>query len=305
LSRIAFRKLFAVGAVGLGVAAFAAAACGIDVLGTGDFSEAGAPDASSNEAAFPEPCATLDASCLGALPPIWKPISVGAPGCAADFMPATLVANPRAPGGACACGACQPSGAFTCTGNTAISGGTDCKDDPIAQAAPGACTNASAQHLQATPPHATGTTSCFAANDAGTGATTDALTLCVPGCAADFCGSSSRCIVAEGDQACPSGFQLRDHAGTSADPGCPPCECEAGAPTTCGGTVTAYDDKDCADSGTITIYPVATCNMFSSGNYDSVRVKLVPPDASCSPVVSAAPIVGDASLVAVKTVCCQ
>ena len=288
-----------------------AAACGIDLTGTAE-PEAGASstgsggDGAIDGGALPTACATLDVSCLGALPSIWKPIALGGPSCSAGFTAAALVTNPSAGSGACACGACRPVNSFTCTGTTAISGGDNCGDSPIANARSGVCTPARAQHLEGAPPKATGMVTCLAPNDAGSGATADPLTACIPtSCSAEFCGGSSRCVVAEGERACPSGFTLRAHAGVAADPGCPPCACNAGPPGTCTGTVTGYESNNCGAGGTVKTYAVGTCNDFGSNDYNSVLVKLVPPDASCSPVPPKAAVVPDASLVAAKTICCQ
>jgi hypothetical protein len=285
-----------------------AAACGIDFVGSLE-EHAGGADSSTDGAfgdrSLPSSCVTLDASCLGTLPDIWKPISVAAPGCEVGFSSVSLVVNPRNAAGSCACGACRPQGSYTCTGTTAISGGNTCDDSPIAQAPPGTCTNASAQHLRGTPPKASGNVTCFAPNDAGTGPMADELAVCVPGCSANFCGSASRCVIAEGAQACPSGFKLQAQAGTGVDPQCPPCECEAGVPGKCEGTVLAFDNANCPDSGTIKTYAVGTCNTFPSGNYDSVLPMLVPPDASCFAVPQANALTPDAALVGAKTICCQ
>ena len=255
---------------------------------------------------LPPGCTTLDAACLGALPAGWQPVSVNDAGaCGADFEAGTLLTNPSVQAGSCACGACQPVGSYACTTGVPISGGNNCNDSPIATATPGSCTQANAQHLEAHVVQPTGSVTCVASNDAGTGATTDTLTVCVPGCAADFCGGSSRCILSEGDVPCPSGFSLLTKAGTGADPGCGPCACEAGAPAACSGTVTGFESSSCADSGLVHTYAVGTCNVFDNQtNYGSVLVTLTAPDASCYPVGSAPPA-GDASLTGVKTICCQ
>lgn len=309
---VGFRHFFAVAVIAAGLVV---AACGINFVGSaessamGDASTGSSRDDSgggSDGGGVAPACATLDVSCLGALPAIWQPVSIATTGCGVGFQEATLVVNPRAAAGSCACGACRPVGSFMCTATVAVSGGNTCDDSPIANAVPGTCTQASAQHIRGTAPRAGGSVDCVAPNDAGTGATTtDALSLCVPGCDADFCASASRCVMAEGEQPCPSGFQLRTHAGTSADPGCPPCACEAGAPGTCSGMITAYSSNNCAATGTVTAYAVGTCNTFSSGNYNSVRATLVPPTPSCFPVPTASAPVGDASLVGAKTICCQ
>jgi hypothetical protein len=146
---------------------------------------------------------------------------------------------------------------------------------------------------------------CFAPNDAGTGATTDPLTVCVPGCAADYCGLPSRCILADGDLACPAGFTLHARAGTGADPGCAPCSCEAGTPGPCTGTVTVFDNATCSDSGSSATYAIGTCNQFSTqNNYAAVLAQVAPPLVGCTPAFATGNV-GDASLTGVKTICCK
>ena len=259
---------------------------------------------SSGDTGVPPGCATVDAACLGPLPSGWQPIAVTDAGCDPGFAAATLVMNPRVADGGCACGACQVIGTFACEAGVPVSGGNTCTDPTLVTAVPGACTPAQAQHVEAYPPTAAGNIACFAANDAGTGVTVDPLTVCIPDCTADYCASPSRCIVADDALPCPTGFTLLATAGTSADPGCAPCSCEAGAPGKCGGTVTVYDNGTCSDSGTWTRYLVGTCNQFSENDYESLRVDLVPPPGSCFPS-SVTPDPGDASLVQARTICCQ
>ena len=303
-----------VGAVGVVVAWVAA--CGLPLGGLGAPGDVGAGDASvtggdastSGEADVPEgasSCVAVDAACLGALPAGWQPVSVTDAGCAADFDAATLLLNPRVADGGCACGACQIVGSFRCEAGVPISGGDGCNDPTLVTPAPGACIAAQAQHVEAHPPAASGTVGCFVPSDAGTGVTTDSLTVCVPGCAADFCGSSSRCVLSDGEVPCPAGFTLLAQAGTGADPGCAPCPCDAGPPGTCGGTVTVFGGASCGDAGSAATYPVGTCNQFSTSiNYESLVVDLVPPTASCSSS-STTPGPADASLLGVHTICCQ
>lgn len=252
----------------------------------------------------PVACTTLDAACLGGIPAGWQPVTVGDGGCPAAFTAATLRTNPRVADGGCACGACQVVGQYQCTNSVAVSGGDGCNDPTLVTALPDTCTQAQAQHVEAHPIGAGGTVGCFAANDAGTGAATDPLTVCYPACTADFCGGGGRrCIVSEGDVPCPGGFTLLAKAGTGADPGCAPCACDAGPAGPCRGSVTVFDTNDCADSGASATYAVGTCNQFStSNNYNSLVVHLVPPDASCT--ASAGPGAADASLVGVRTICC-
>lgn len=274
--------------------------------GGGDTAAADAGADSNDDTGPSAPC-TLDAACLGTLPAGWQPVVVTDAGCGADFDAATLLVNPRVGEGGCACGACQLVGSFSCGGAVAISGGDGCNDPTLVTVAAGACMSAGAgaQHVEAHPPGATGTVGCFVPNDAGAGVTTDLLTLCIPGCGADYCGSSPRCILSAGGIACPAGFTLVAQAGTGADPGCPSCPCEAGPPGPCGGTVTVFGSAGCGDSGGVATYPVGTCNSFStSNNYNSLIVDLVPPEASCS-VPSTTPSPADASLVGVQTICCQ
>jgi hypothetical protein len=305
--RARFRQVFGLALI---ASALFGVACGIDFVGgreDGTSDADASSDGGTRDVALPMACTTLDASCLGALPDIWKPIAIASPACGAGFAPVSLIVNPRNAAGSCACGACQAQGAFTCSGTTAISGGNSCGDSPIAQAQPGKCTQANAQHIMGSPPAAGGSVTCSAPNDAGTGVMVDGLSVCVPGCSADFCGSASRCVIAEGEQACPSGFKLQARAGIGADPGCPACECEAGVPGSCTGNVVAFASNNCTDSGIVKTYAVGTCNVFPSGNYSSVLAAPVPPTPQCFPVAppSAAALAGDASLLGAKTICCQ
>jgi hypothetical protein len=250
-------------------------------------------------------CVTLDAACLGPLASSWHPVAVTDASCNAGFTRQDLVTNPHVETGGCACGGCQVVGAYTCDAAVPISGGNNCGDNPIANAPPGACTQAQAQHLEAHAVQATGSVGCFAPNDAGIGAAADPLAVCVPGCTADFCASASRCIISEGDVACPAGFTLYAHAGTGADPGCAVCACDAGPPTACGGSVTGFQTTNCTDAGLVHTYAVGSCNVFDSNiDYQSVLVTLTPPAVSCSVTVGP-PDMGDASLREPKTICCQ
>lgn len=300
---------------GAGIATAWAVACGLPLGGlgaldasAGDSSVTGGDASSSGESDVPEGappgCVTVDATCLGALPAGWQPVSVTDAGCAADFDSATLLVHPRVGDGGCAC-ACHIVGAFACDASIPVSGGDSCNDPTLVTATPGACIAAQAQHVEAFPPAVTGTVGCFVPNDAGTGVTTDTLTVCVPGCTADFCGATPRCVLSEGDVPCPAGFTLLTQAGTGADPGCAPCACDAGPPGTCGGTVTVFGAGSCGDSGGAATYAVGTCNQFSTSiDYESLVVDLVPPEASCSSS-STTPDPADASLLGVRTICCQ
>ena len=272
-------------------------------LGCG-ISEEGLLDASV-DANVPEVCAALDAACLGALGAGWSPIALGDAGCGAGFTETTFVTNPRVLDGGCACGACQVTGSFACDAATPISGGNNCGDNPIAQAPPGQCTQAHAQHLEGAIIEASaGTIGCAVANDAGAGGTGDDVIACIPtSCAAKFCGGSV-CAIADGDQTCPSGLTLFARVGTAVDPGCAACACDASAPGSCAGTVTGFATNDCTDGGLVHAYATGTCNVFDNNtDYSSVLVQLTPPDASCT--VASAAIAGDASLVGVKTICCK
>jgi len=282
-------------AVFVGLATVAVAACALDQTGLLDDGDDGGDDAI-------QPCTTLDAACLGALDPSWKPIALADGGCGLGFSPETWKTNPRDVPGSCVCGACEVVGSYACEAGVAVRGGNTCTDNPIAIATPGVCTNNTAtQHIEAYAVQATGTVGCFAPNDAGTGAVTDDLDLCVPGCYADFCGGSP-CVYAEGDVACPSGFTFVAHAGTGADPGCAPCACEAGAPGTCGGTVTAYYNLGCDAGDEAGTFGIQSGCGFIGPQYQSVLVELVPPDAGCSVTGASS---GDASLTGEKTICCQ
>lgn len=280
------------------------AGCGISEQGLLDVDDGGGVGVDAN---LPETCATLDAACLGSPGPDWSPISLTDAGCGSGFTPQSFKTNPRLLDGGCACGACQVTGSFACEASTPISGGNNCTDDPIAQAPPGVCTQAHAQHLEGAVTQATnGTIGCSVSNDAGAGAVGDDVTTCIPtSCTADFCGGGSVCAIAEGEVACPSGFSLFARVGTDVDPFCASCGCDASAPGRCGGNVTGFESNDCTDGGGLVhTYAVGTCNVFDNNtDYSSVLVQLVPPDASCS--VSSATVGGDAGLVGTKTICCK
>ncbi|HEY8039552.1 MAG TPA: hypothetical protein VIF15_07150 [Polyangiaceae bacterium] len=298
--------------VGAGVLAAWAVACGLPQGGLGPGDDGGSDDGSGgvadgagvvDQTPVPPSCSTIDAGCLGALLSGWQPVSLGDAGCGPAFDAATLHVNARLPPDGCRCGPCQIIGSFDCTAPVDISGGNNCTDPTLVSAAPGVCTQAQAQHVEAYPNDATGSVGCLSPDDAGAGVVTDTLTICVPGCAADYCGSSPRCILADGEQACPAGFTRFARAGTGADPGCAPCPCEAGPPGRCDGTVTVYDNTSCTDSGAMATYALGTCNTYPT-DYQSVLVQTVAPAGACSPT-QATPSTGDASLVGVKTICCQ
>ena len=256
------------------------------------------------DANLPEACATLDAACLGTLAQsgTWTPVALAAGACGADWSSVHLKTNPHDTATSCACGACSVVGAYACEAGVPIVGGNGGGDSPFMTATPGQCSNGNAtQHLLAHGQSATGAVGCFAPNDAGAGASADDLALCVPGCAADFCGGAQQCVMAEGDVACPSGFTLAAHAGTDVDPGCAPCPCEAGPPGACTGTITAFYQNNCNAADDAGTFALDTCN-FISQQYKSVHVDLVAPDASCA--VTSQPA-GDASLVGEKTLCCR
>lgn len=295
-----------------------AAACGLSVEGLssrtddggaamdatrpGDGGDGGTGSGGDADTGSPA-CTTIDAACLGTLPPGWQPVAISDAGCGAGYTTQNLLANPRLDDGGCACGVCQIVGAFDCGAPVAVAGGDGCGDPTLITVTSGVCGVAAAQHVQATPPAATGTVGCFVPTDAGTGVTADTVTLCIPGCNVDYCQSGQRCIAAQGTLPCPAGFTLQATAGTGADPGCAPCACDAGPPGNCGGAVTVYDNATCADSGAAVSYPVGTCNQWSTTNdFQSVLVQLTPPAPSCT---WSPDDVGDASLTGVETICCQ
>lgn len=269
---------------------------------SGSFDGQGAAEAHA-EATAPA-CKTLDAACLGAVPAGWHPVGIGDAGCPAEFDAQTLLVNPRLGNGGCGCGPCQVVGSYTC-GAVSVSGGDTCMDPTLVVAQPGMCTRASAQHIEGYPPAVLGSVSCFSASDAGSGVTTDPLTLCRPACSADYCGLPLRCIVSDGDHACPAGFKPYAKAGTGADPHCAPCSCEAGAPGPCTGTVTVYDNATCTGGGMQATYGLGTCSQFStSSNYLSVLAQPLAPLVGCSPAAPT-PGTGDAGLTGIETICCQ
>ena len=212
--------------------------------------------------------------------------------------------NPRLGNGGRGCGPCQVLGTFSC-GAISISGGNSCADPTLVDAAPDVCTPASAQHMEGDPPAVLGTVTCFAPNDAGTGVTTDPVTVCTPGCAADYCAMAVRCVLADGDRTCPAGFTRSIKAGTGADPHCASCACQVAPPGPCTGTVTVFDNGTCSAGGISSTYTVGTCNQFSTtSNYNSVLAQLVPPVGACAPA-AVSPGTGDAGLTGLQTICCK
>jgi hypothetical protein len=193
-------------------------------------------------------------------------------------------------------------GSYGCDAGVAISGGdNNCGDPTLVTVTPGICAAAQAQHVDAHISTATGSVGCFAANVAGAGAVTDPMTLCVPGCGTDYCQGGQRCIAADGELSCPTGYTLLARAGQGSALGCAPCACDAGPPGTCAGTVAVYSDTACSDAGLLAIYQAGTCNEYSS-DYNSLLVQLAAPQPSCTAPTTAE---GDASLTGVKTICCQ
>ncbi len=284
-----------------------AIACGLDPSGLADL-DGGVGDhddggAGADAFDLPEACSSLDASaCLGALPAGWQPVSVGS-SCPAGYQAVPFVTDPSVPDGGCTCGACTVSGTYSCDASVPISGGNGCGDNPFANATPGQCSNVNqTQHLKAHLVKATGSVSCSAPNDAGSGAVATPTTVCVPGCDVDFCAGASLCAMADGHRACPPGLPRSLYVGTGADPGCAPCGCDASAPENCAGTVTAYYGNDCTPGDEAGTWPVDTC-QYIQAKYKSVHVDLTAPPATCT--VASATVEGDASLIGEKTVCCQ
>jgi hypothetical protein len=218
----------------------------------------------------------------------WQPVGLGDGGCAQGYTTETLVTNPRLADGGCACGPCQVIGSYGC-------------DPPFLTVTPGICAAGQAQHVEAHVSTATGSVGCSAANVAGTGAATDPLTLCVPGCGTDYCQAGQRCIAADGELPCPTGYTLLVRAGQGAETSCAPCTCDAGPPGACTGTVAIYSDTACSDAGLLALYTAGSCNEYSS-DYSSVLVQLAAPPPSCTAATAAE---GDASLTGVKTICCR
>jgi hypothetical protein len=282
---------------------FAAAACGLGLVGTETTSgpDAAVDGGDGRDASKPI-CANLNAPCLGKLDPIWQPIALG-PACPASFeVIATVSADAKTTPTSCSCGACQPTGAFSCP-NFGVKSGDSCNDNgTIASGTSNTCVNTSAsQHLNGIVAAPTGTVSCAAPNDAGTNVGANTLTLCAPtSCSVDFCGGASKCVVADGEQTCPTGLTLRAKAG---DLACPPCNCASlKASGSCSGVITAFTDKGCPDGGQQKTYPLNQCNNYHdfANDFSSVRTFYTPPTPTCGAPTSD----GGASLTNVRTICC-
>ena len=102
---------------------------GFDVTGDVVGSDAGAMDAPADTYVGPT-CQTIDASCLGAdIPDGWVLFNVaqdagGCPGDDEDYEQHDLVTNPQLRSDSCTCAACTTTGAWGCTGNVTVIGGT-------------------------------------------------------------------------------------------------------------------------------------------------------------------------------------
>jgi len=270
----------------LAVLCAALVACGLDVNGAAEATDAGGGDASfdagvdaradgagTNDGgadapsdatpdAVPPTCMSIDTSCLGVTVPSGWALAGSRAGHATcppnDFDPIALVTNARLHPDSCACAACQTQGQYACSsfvlkfgqtcGGTTLSGSTT----PSCVAHSESGSNARVSALPGAP---SGSVSCTSAQ-AGTGAVdSDPLTLCRPNkCTADYCGLKGKgfatCIVHDGVVACPAGFPQQTVAGTGAGASCDPCSCNVLPAGACTGKIRVYDNvSNCDGNG--------------------------------------------------------
>jgi hypothetical protein len=311
-----------------GAAAFGVA-CGIDESGLqGDASADGGPKSDTglpdvpNDVPLPPTCASTDVSCLGfdaGAPDGWAPFIVAASQCpAGDYASSPWVRNPALAPGSCSCG-CAAQGAYACPAQITISNGGACGSDVTVDA--GACQAQvpASMHMElGSPPTASGNAVSCAADASPAVAQSDPFVLCSAGCDAGaqaVCSApvNTRCIAADGVQACPNG--LAQHiVGVAAVASCNPCSCKPGIAPTCAATAQVFTgyfngqqyvfDNNCQSGGQFTAQNLAlnqTCQA-ANNNYDSFSVTW---NALAAPTCTASPGGGDAGLAAVKTLCCK
>jgi hypothetical protein len=311
----AWRRLF-VAALALGLGA--AAACGLDVAGTLDVAEGGAPDGVAP--APPPPPEGIDASqtcdgsaCGIAVPMGWAVVTFGARTnpCGAGFAANDVFESPAADAGACSCGACAVTAQPSCMNGSSAPkvdfGGTPTCDitSPVSfPANGGACSPqtfpAKPSHMlvNAPPPTGGGCDAGATAQRAAVGTTDERV--CVPPTCASACNQPGvkTCLLASGDQPCPAGTTDRHVVGTDFAVTCAACACAITG--TCEGTTTLYSDNACktkfaqVDSGTCTAIPnMDTASYEWLGN---------PHNVACN--VTAGTTDASVALVGATTICC-
>jgi hypothetical protein len=352
--RIVPLALALVSASGLGLFA----ACSVDDAGmedgsadgafdvTGDVvgSDAGAMDAPADTYVGPT-CQTIDASCLGAdIPDGWVLFNVaqdagGCPGDDEDYEQHDLVTNPQLRSDSCTCAGCTTTGAWGCSGNVTVIGGTggSCGNDasfasgptcvPLSESTGLGCLFAASTTVSVLEPAPSGSPSCDAGFTGSLTAQTDSVVGCKPKqCTTDFCGAAAHgfqtCILHNGDPSgvCPTGFRpaFGPTNGTASAVGnvavsCSGCSCQvSSAPAACTGSVRVFNGSSTCDGdgGTNgadyveTVDASAACQSLGQCAYTSLYYapNEVPP-TTCSPSV-AGPVPGDAGLTNAVTICC-
>ena len=285
----------------------------------------------------PPTCANLDASCLGVpIPSGWIPIGLVAnaatpcPGTTTDFQQGDWVTNPKLHSGACQCGACTTSGAYTCTGQVSVgTGNNGCStSNEVFDAGPHCTTSVTSggnSQIAGSLPTVGGSVTC-SAGVISTQVDTTPVRTCKPlQCTTDYCGLAGKgfslCILYNGAASCPSGFApgLPTNNSTpgkldvqqNATASCSPCTCTVDNPgTSCSAELRAFSSNNCdGDGGTngpgfMDAYAAqgsTTCLPVNSPSLASVFYLPTPPAPGCANTSTGS---GTASLKAPVTVCC-
>ena len=316
----------------MAVALGALAACGLDESGLAPIDGGGdsivVPEGGADVVAdvapdvpLPPSCATTDLSCLGfdaGAPDGWAPyvVALGDAGCpSGDYTGSAWVTNPSVASG-CSC-SCTPSGSWTCPSTLTVKNGLNCGSTSTVN--PNQCTAQTSAHIEVDPVAATNNNVTCSADASAPVTIAESLSLCAPGCDAGAQGlcaqpSGSRCIVAEGVQACPDNSFTQHVVGASATGSCAPCSCDIGAAPSCNAAATVYygygnfpnhtaDDK-CQTGGQFTTQQLSLNGTCQAANdfYDSFTVAWTPlGETTCTTSGGG----GDAGLSSPKTVCCK
>lgn len=273
-------------------------------------------DASSpDDGAIPTPCATLDASCLGApVPAGWIAIAIqrgapaACPGAPGDFFSKVYATSPTLDQGSCACTGCAPSGSWTCTATLVSTLG--CVGTG-ANFAPGECDQSTNNSVMGSVARS-GTVTCPAAKQIGTlDASSTPLGACVPeSCNADFCALAAQgfelCVMSADvtDGACPADFPHATLAGDHAVASCGACQtCAlANATASCGSTVVPYGDSRCQAGERPPLILDGGCQAAGSGVSSVLYPADAAPTPNCGPKIGTT--TGTATLASPATICC-
>jgi len=316
---------------------------GVDVLPPIDTGIDSPPDVVVDNY-VPPACASLDASCLGsAIPDGWvpvgllqnNPLATPCPGDSEDFDQRDWATNARPHFGACTCGICTTSGAWTCAGNVSVAtGGNGCSGTldtfPAGPHCTTSVTSTGNNQIAGSLPTIGGSATCDASVTGNGQVDTTPIRTCTPlQCTTDYCGLANQgfklCILYNGDTGgqCPSGFVLGVATSTTT-PGqldlpqnaqvtCNACSCSVGNPgTTCTATLRTFSSTDCdGDGGTggggfmdaYAAQGINTCLPVNNSGVQSVfYLPGSPPKPTCANTSSGG---GTASFKAPVTVCCK